>query len=158
MGLLLALDRRIPDNVAELRAGRWNKKEFSKAQGLFGRTLGLLGSGPIACEVARRAAAFGMSLLIWSRRFNGADRAMTAGEMGLLGLELQPRQPLVMLGPTPEAVAARADALSVHLALSKETRGLVGVSVFAQMKRGALFLNTSRGEIVDPSALDAAVR
>ena len=54
-GLILALDRRIPDNVADLRAGTWNKKEYSKARGLFGRTLGLIGYGHIGREVARRA-------------------------------------------------------------------------------------------------------
>src|SRR5262245_3692297 len=58
LGLILALDRRIPDNVAELRAGKWNKKEYSKAQGLHGTTLGLLGIGNIAQEVVKRAAAF----------------------------------------------------------------------------------------------------
>ena len=67
--LLLALDRRIPDNVAELRAGAWNKKEYSKARGLYGRTLGLLGYGNIGQEVARRAHAFGMPIVVWSRRF-----------------------------------------------------------------------------------------
>src|SRR5262249_38833723 len=65
-GLLLALDRRIPDNVADLRAGTWNKKEYSKARGLYGRTLGLLGFGNIGQEVARRAAAFGMPIVVWS--------------------------------------------------------------------------------------------
>ena len=59
MALILALDRRVPDNVAELRAGRWNEKEYSKARGLQGQTLGLLGAGNIAAEVIRRAAAFG---------------------------------------------------------------------------------------------------
>src|SRR5262249_25797010 len=67
--LILALDRRIADNVAELRAGAWNKKEYSKARGLFGRTLGLLGYGNIGQEVARRAHAFGMPIVVWSRRF-----------------------------------------------------------------------------------------
>src|SRR5215210_6197524 len=62
--LILALDRRIPDNVAELRTGRWNKKEFSKARGLFGRTLGLLGYGSIGQEVARRGLAFGTRVLV----------------------------------------------------------------------------------------------
>src|SRR6188508_1561560 len=66
MGLILALDRRIPDNVAELRAGTWNKKEYSKAQGLFGRTIALLGVGNIGREVIRRAAGFGMPVVIWS--------------------------------------------------------------------------------------------
>src|SRR3954469_435081 len=67
-GLILALDRRIPDNVAALRAGSWNKKEFSRATGLFGKTLGLLGLGSIGQELARRAQAFGLNLAIWSRR------------------------------------------------------------------------------------------
>src|SRR5262249_27521211 len=67
--LILSLDRRVPDNVAELRAGRGNKKEFSKAKGLFGRTIGLLGYGNIGQEVARRAKGFGMPVLVWSRRF-----------------------------------------------------------------------------------------
>ena len=65
-GLILALDRRIPDNVADLRAGKWNKKEYSKSRGLYGRTLGLLGFGSIGQEMARRAQAFGMHLAVWS--------------------------------------------------------------------------------------------
>ena len=69
-GLILALDRRIPDNVAELRAGTWNKKEYSKARGLYGRTLGLIGFGNIGQEVAVRAPAFGMPVVAWSRRFD----------------------------------------------------------------------------------------
>ena len=72
--LMLSLDRRVPDNVAELRAGRWNKKEYSKARGLFGRTLGLLGYGNIGQEMAKRAHAFGMPIVVWSRRFaSGRD-------------------------------------------------------------------------------------
>src|ERR671932_2725307 len=67
--LMLALDRRVPDNVAEYRAGKWNKKEYSQARGLYGRTLGLLGFGNIGQEVARRAHAFGMPIVVWSRRF-----------------------------------------------------------------------------------------
>ncbi len=66
-GLLLSIDRRIPDNVAEMRAGTWNKKEYSKAQGLYGRTLVLLGVGSIGQEMIRRAAGFGMNVVIWSR-------------------------------------------------------------------------------------------
>ena len=73
--LVLALDRRVPDNVADLRAGRWNKKEYSKARGLFGRTLGLLGFGNIGQEMAKRAQAFGMPIVVWSRRFaTGKER------------------------------------------------------------------------------------
>src|SRR5437764_2179968 len=72
--LLLAIDRRVADNVADLRAGTWNKKDYSKARGLFGRTLGLLGYGSIGQEMAKRAHAFGMPIIVWSRRFvTGAD-------------------------------------------------------------------------------------
>src|SRR6266699_2164919 len=67
--LILALDRRVPDGVAELRGGHWNKKEYSKARGLFGRTIGLLGYGAVGQEVATRALAFGMPVVVWSRRF-----------------------------------------------------------------------------------------
>src|SRR5439155_10064666 len=79
-GLILALDRRIPDNVAELRAGRWNKQEFSRSRGLCGRTLGLLGAGSIAQEMVRRAAGFGMNVVMWSRRFDGQDRPLTPAD------------------------------------------------------------------------------
>ncbi|HEX6464407.1 MAG TPA: NAD(P)-dependent oxidoreductase, partial [Vicinamibacterales bacterium] len=85
--LILSIDRRIPDNVAELRAGTWNKKEYSKAGGLFGRTLALLGVGSIGQEMIRRAAGFGMPVVIWSRRFDGLDRPMTDVEARTLGVE-----------------------------------------------------------------------
>lgn len=65
--LILALDRRIADNVISLRSGEWNKKEFSKARGLFGRTLGLIGVGKIGQEMIPRAQAFGMPVIAWSR-------------------------------------------------------------------------------------------
>ena len=86
MALILALDRRVPDNVAELRAGRWNKKEYSQARGLQGQTLGLLGAGNIAAEVIRRAAAFGLDVVLWSRRFDGEDRPLSEDEARELGL------------------------------------------------------------------------
>lgn len=143
--LILALDRRVPDSVAELRNGRWNKKEFSKAQGLFGRTLGLLGYGAIGQEVARRAAAFGMPVVVWSRRF--VDRR-----------EVPDPDLTIRVAPTPAAVAEEADILSIHLALAPETRGLVGAEILGKLKRGSCLINTARAEVVDPEALDRAVR
>jgi D-3-phosphoglycerate dehydrogenase len=156
--LILALDRRVPDNVAELRAGRWNKKEFSKAQGLYGRTLGLLGLGSIAQEMIRRAAGFGMGVVVWTRRFAGESRPMTEHEARDLGIEAALRAVRVDLAPTPGDVAARADVLSVHLALGAETKGLVNAALLERMKPGASFVNTSRGEVVDHAALAQAVR
>ena len=144
--LLLALDRRVPDNVAELRAGKWNKKEFSKARGLFGRTLGLLGYGNIGQEMARRAHAFGMPIVVWSRRFaSGGERAED--------------QPIPMrVAASPQDAAAQCDVLSVHLALNPQTRGIVNASVFDKLKKGAYFINTARGEVVDHAALEQAIR
>jgi D-3-phosphoglycerate dehydrogenase / 2-oxoglutarate reductase len=156
--LLLSLDRRVPDNVAELRGGKWNKKEYSKAQGLFGKTLGLLGVGSIGQEMIRRAAGFGMPVVLWSRRFNGEQRPMTADEARELDLEPALRQVTVELAATPGDVAARADVLSVHLALGPDTKGLVNADLLARMKPGAFFINTARGEVVDHAALAGAVR
>jgi D-3-phosphoglycerate dehydrogenase len=144
--LLLALDRRIPDNVAELRAGSWNKKEYSKARGLFGRTLGLLGYGSIGQEMARRAHSFGMPIVVWSRRFvTGRDAVEDAPV---------PMEPAA----SPEQVAERADVLSVHLALTPDTRGIVNASVLGRLKPGSYFINTARAEVVDQGALETVVR
>lgn len=156
--LILALDRRVPDNVADLRAGVWNKAEYSKAAGLYGRTLGLLGAGHIGREMIRRAAAFGLSVVLWSRRMTGEDRPLTEPEARELGVEDAWRAVRIGLAPTPSAVAARADILSVHLALGPETRGLVNAAVIDSLKPGAFFINTARGEIVDHAALAAAAR
>jgi len=148
-GLILALDRRIPDNVADLRAGHWNKKEYSKARGLYGRTLGLLGFGSIGQEMARRATAFGMTTVVWSRRFGRDDGAARAA---------LPRDLDVTVAPSAEAVAAQSDVLSVHLALTSDTRNFVGASILERLRPGSLFINTARAEIVDHAALAEAVR
>jgi D-3-phosphoglycerate dehydrogenase len=148
IGLILALDRRIPDNVAELRAGAWNKKEYSKARGLHGRTLGLIGFGSIGQEVAVRATAFGMPVVAWSRRFdqNPEERERVEDAFGIAIVD------------SAEEVVAAADVVSVHLALSKDTRGFVGASLLSHLKPGAMFINTARAEVVDQAALAAAVR
>jgi D-3-phosphoglycerate dehydrogenase len=161
-GLILALDRRIPDNVAELRAGRWNKKEFSKAQGLHGRTLGILGFGSIGQEVARRAQAFGMHLAVWSEIGVQLGRDGLPADLPQM-VRLRPSsadtvESTVTVYESPKAVAASCDILSVHLALNDKTRGLVGAAVFERMAPGACFVNTARAEIVDYKALENAVR
>jgi D-3-phosphoglycerate dehydrogenase len=156
--LILALDRRVPDNVAELRAGRWNKKEFSKARGLYGKTLGLLGLGSIGQEMIRRAAGFGMDVVVWTRRFEGENRPLTEREASDLDIEPALRAVRVDLAPTPGDVAARADVLSIHVALAAETKGLVNATLLGRLKPGASFINTARGEVVDHAALAQAVR
>ena len=161
-GLILSLDRRIPDNVAELRAGKWNKKEYSKSRGLHGRTLGILGFGSIGQEVARRAQAFGMNLAIWS------EIGVQLGHDGLPAdlpqvVHLRAstgdaEEPTVTVYDTPAKVAAHCDILSVHLALNERTRGLINADVFNQLKPGSFFVNTARGEVVDYKALEAAAK
>jgi D-3-phosphoglycerate dehydrogenase len=141
IGHLVNLDRRIADNVAALRAGKWDKKAFGVARGLRGRTLAVLGTGQIGREVIVRAKAFGMRIVAWSR-------SLTDAEAEAMGVER---------AASIEAAVTNADAVSVHLALAKETRGRIGESVFAAMKPGAYFLNTSRAEVVDQDALIRAV-
>jgi D-3-phosphoglycerate dehydrogenase len=161
LGLILALDRRIPDNVAALRAGKWNKKAFAKARGLRGQTLGVLGVGSIAQEVIRRAAAFGLDVVVWSRRFDlarGEARPMTEQEARTLGLEAEARAVRIELAATPGDVAARADIFTVHLAFGPDTKGLVDRAVIDRLKPGAMVINTARGEIVDAAALLDAAR
>ena len=140
-GLILSLDRRIPDNVADLRQGRWNKKEYSRAEGIFGKTLGVVGLGRIGRELAHRAAAFGMEVVAWSR-------SLTPEWAEVLGVEL--------CGEALD-VARRADVVSVHLALTPETRGFIGDEFFEAMKPGAFFINTSRADVVDEQSLLKAV-
>jgi D-3-phosphoglycerate dehydrogenase / 2-oxoglutarate reductase len=140
--LLLALDRRVPEATQDLKNGVWNKKEYSKARGLFGRTIGVLGTGMIGREVIRRAQAFGMKVVAWDK---------------FLGPALAKELDVVEYG-TPTEVAAASDILTVHLALNSETKGLIGDGVFASMKAGSIFINTSRAEVCVQTALERAIR
>ncbi len=140
--LILALDRRIADNVIKLRSGEWNKKEFSKARGLYGRTLGLIGVGKIGQEMIPRAHAFGMPVIAWSRSL----KPERAAELGVR-----------YVGEAND-VAREADIISVHLALKPETKGFIGTEFFNAMREGAYFVNTARGEVVDQAALVKAMK
>ena len=140
-GLMLALDRRIPAGVADLKEGRWNKKEYSKARGLFGRTLGLIGVGKIGQEMVVRARAFGMPVVAWSR-------SLTPQRAELLGIEMK---------QSPLEVAMSCDVLSVHVALTGETRNLIDEKLLEALKPGSYFINTSRAEVVDQTALERVV-
>jgi D-3-phosphoglycerate dehydrogenase len=140
--LILALDRRIADNVISLRQAQWNKAEFSKARGLLGRTLGLIGVGRIGREMIPRAKAFGMPVVAWSR-------SLTPEAARELGIEHR---------ASPIEVARAADIVSVHVAANPQTSGLIDAKFFDAMRPGAYFINTSRAEVVDQVALGWAVR
>ncbi|HEY7612769.1 MAG TPA: NAD(P)-dependent oxidoreductase [Gemmatimonadales bacterium] len=141
MGLLLACDRRIPDQVAELRQGKWNKGEFSKARGLYGRRLGIVGLGQIGREVAVRARAFGMRVIAWSR-------TLTHEEADRLG---------VAYAHNPLEVARLADVVTVNVAANADTKNLVNAEFLGAMRPGAYLINTSRGSVVDEAALAQAI-
>ncbi|MAG59064.1 MAG: hydroxyacid dehydrogenase [Planctomycetes bacterium] len=139
---LLSMDRRLVDGASDLRAGKWDKKGYQKAQGICGRTLGLLGLGGIGREMIPRARAFGLGVIAWSRSLTPSR----ADELG------------VVFAGAPLAVAESCDILSIHVALNDETRGLVGEELLGAMPDGAFIINTSRGDVVDQNALERAVR
>jgi D-3-phosphoglycerate dehydrogenase len=141
MALVLACDRRIPDQAADLRQGKWNKSEYSKARGLYGRTLGIVGLGQIGKEVALRAHAFGMRVLAWSR-------TLTHEEADRLGLAY---------AQSPLEVARLSDVVTINVAANAETKHLVSAEFLAAMRPGAYLINTSRGSVVDEAALAQAV-
>lgn len=142
IGLLIAADRRIPDALVDLRAGKWRKKEYGKARGLKNRTLGIVGLGSIGIAVAKRAQGMDMNVIAWSR-------SLTPEKAKALGIGFC---------ATLEELADNSDAVSLHLALSKETRGLINKDFFSRLKKGALLVNTARSEVVDGEALKEALR
>ncbi len=144
IGLMTALDRRIPDAVADLRNGRWRKKEYSAARGLAGRTLGIVGFGEIGSAVAARARALEMTVVIEDKP--GRSRAVQA-VIDDLEIELVPDLP---------ALLGRADVVSIHVPATESTARMVDRDFLGHMRQGAFLINTSRGDVVDePALLDA---
>jgi D-3-phosphoglycerate dehydrogenase / 2-oxoglutarate reductase len=145
LGLLLAVDRRIPDAVADLRAGRWDKDRYGKAEGLLGSTLGILGLGSIGLLVAERAAAFGIHVQALAKPDRSAQAVARAEELGVTWCD------------SLAELLASSDAVSLHVPAGSDTRHLVDADFLAAMKEGAVLLNTSRGDVVDEEALLAAL-
>jgi glyoxylate reductase len=140
--LLLDAARRVCEGDRFVRAGSWVPERVWEPDMLLGRdvhgaTLGLIGMGAIGQAVARRAAGFGMRVLAWSRR----ERPVPGVEWTSL-----------------DALLGASDFVSVHVALTPETRGLIGADAIARIKPGAILVNTARGGIVDEVALAAALR
>jgi D-3-phosphoglycerate dehydrogenase len=145
MGLLICCDRRIADQCTELKNGHWNKKGFAKAKGLKGMTLGVIGVGAIGQEVIKRAVAFGMDVVVWSRSITAQHAQALSARLGG--------------NTTPDLLelAKTCDAITVHLPAAASTNKLFGKQFFDAMKPGAYFINTSRGSLVDDAALCEAV-
>jgi D-3-phosphoglycerate dehydrogenase len=137
--LVLAAMRQIPQQVASLRAGRW---QAGVGRSLMGKTLGLYGYGRIANVVAGYAEAFGMRVLVWARA-ESLERARTEGRE---------------TAPTKEDFFGDCDVLSLHMRLVRETRAIVTEADLARMKPTALLVNTSRAGLIEPGALVAALQ
>ena len=141
MGLLLALDRRLPDNVLDLRQGIWNKAEYSRADGIKGKTLGLIGIGAIGREVARRAQAFDMTVI-------ASDPFVTEAQGLELGVEMLDQDTLL----------ERAHVVSLHAPALPETRGMVNADFLGKLKARAILINCARANLIDHHALVAAIK
>jgi D-3-phosphoglycerate dehydrogenase len=141
MGLILALDRQIPDNVAEARAGHWNKKAYAQAAGIKNRRIGVIGVGNIGQAVIQRAKAFDMKVIAWSRSLTRDD-----AERMNIGWRSDPME-----------VAADADIVTLHVAATAETKHFANRAFFEAMSEKSLFVNTSRASVVDEEALAWAV-
>lgn len=141
MGLLLAVDRRIADNVADQRAGRWNKSVYGKSEGLLGSTMGLIGLGSIGLLVAERAAAFGIRVQALAKPGRSASVTARIEQLG------------ITLCESMEQLLGSSDIVSLHVPASAQTKQLVDDAFLAQLRPGAILLNTSRGDVVDEAAL-----
>jgi D-3-phosphoglycerate dehydrogenase / 2-oxoglutarate reductase len=138
MALILALDRRLADATADLRAGRWEKARYAGAKGLYGRPIGIAGLGAIGREVLDRARAFGMEPHAWSRSLT-QNRALKLNVGHARNLQ---------------ELAARSSVFTVHLPLTAHTRGIIDRSVLSELPDGAIVVNTARPEVLDYAALE----
>jgi D-3-phosphoglycerate dehydrogenase len=136
LALLLTLARSISEASNSVRAGKWEKKRFSSGRELLGKTLGVVGTGNIGALVVQRAKAFGMKVIAYDPFLS--DEAATK-----MGVEL------VMLAE----IFLRADAITLHVPLTEQTKNMVGAAQLASMKQGALLVNCARGGLVDEHAL-----
>jgi D-3-phosphoglycerate dehydrogenase / 2-oxoglutarate reductase len=145
LGLLLAIDRRIADNVRDVRDGHWDKSAYSKAEGLLGSTMGIIGLGSIGFSVAERASAFGIRVQALAKPDRSAAASARAEELG------------ITLCDTLEELVSTSDIVTLHVPSNAATKHLVDEAFLTRMKRGAILLNTSRGDVVDERALLAAL-
>ena len=140
MALLLALARKVPLSNKLVQSGRWEMPAVVPLRRLAGQVLGLLGFGNIPRALAPKAAAFGLEII-------AHDPYVAPEVFAACGVE----------AVSFESLLTRADYISVHAPLTPATRGLLGAAAFAQMKRGAMIVNTARGPLIDEAALIAAL-
>lgn len=142
IGLILSLTRKIPQANQSAHAGQWERHAFTGVE-LYGKTLAICGFGRIGQLVAQRAQAFGLKLAIFDPYIS-----VNPAALGLSGVEIH---------RDVEAALETADVVTVHVPLTEKTRGMFNEARFARMKRGAFFVNTSRGSVVSEAALVQAL-
>jgi len=145
MGLIISVDRNIPENVFDLREGIWNKKKYSSSKGIYGRNLGILGLGAIGMALAERAKAFGMNVFGVAKASRSEESQSLIFESGIILLNSR------------EELLEKCDVVSIHLPSVEETKEIVNQDFLNQMKEGSIIVNTSRGELVDEEALIKAM-
>jgi len=141
LGLIISVDRHIADATSDARQGRWNKKIYSKAMGLYGRTLAIIGLGDIGIAVAERASGFGMAVTALAKPGRSESAIQRAEAAGITFVD------------TLADLLGNADVVSIHVPGAESTKGMVNAAFLAEMRDGAMLINTSRGNIVDESAL-----
>ncbi len=146
MGLIISIDRNIPDNANDLNNGVWNKKKYSKARGLFGQKIGILGLGAIGFAVAERANAFGMEVFAVAKPGRSADTEQRIKDAKISQLD------------SMDDLLAKCDIVTLHLPATDDTKEMVNSSFLSKMKDGAMLINSSRGELVDEAALLDAIK
>jgi len=142
LGLLIAVDRRIPEQSEGLKERKWDKEDYSRADGLKGKVFGVIGTGAIGKEVIKRAKVFDMPVVAWSR-------SLTDEKAAELGVER---------AATIDELIEKCDIITLHVALTQETTHMLSAERIAKLKTGTIILNTSRGAVVDNIALAEALR
>ena len=153
---ILAIDRRIIESYHLIQNGIFDKGKLSKGQrGLYGRTIGIIGSGYIGQNVIRRAAGFGMNVNLWSRRYNNSKTSRPMSKYQAKELQLEWALDLIdiTLMPSPIDVARASDILTIHVQSCKETYNMINTEILEAMPRDSILINTARGDVVDTEAL-----
>ncbi|NKB62089.1 MAG: hydroxyacid dehydrogenase [Gammaproteobacteria bacterium] len=141
MGLIISIDRNIHENVSDLRSDKWNKKKYSKSRGLYGQKIGILGLGSIGLAVAERARAFGIESYSVAKSGRSREVENRIQASGIRQLD------------SIDDVLGLCDIISIHMPSTPQTQKMINAGFLSKMKDGAMLINSSRGDLVDETAL-----
>lgn len=141
MGLIISIDRSIPDNVLDLREGHWNKKRYSASEGIYGKSLGVIGVGAIGLAVLERARGFGLRMQVIAKSGRPDKLQKRMLEIGVEAVS------------DLETLINESDILTFHLPANASTKKMIDSSFLEKVKHGTVLINTSRGDLIDEEAL-----